>query len=208
MRVKTFDMWGDSSFNLGLEATFLRAEEAAAMNAAGVARDTGARLGQRAAGEVNELDPFFSREMKAEHLYDPTQLNELLTAAGAGIGAGLGAEQSGLERQDAISGNAASTTKTAQQMARDRMKAAAGVSEGVAAQDVTGAQQLRQQGAAGMSGLYGENLKGQLAAMGQVANDINAATTANQTGWLQQAEGIAKTGAGIAKSFMAPGTPS
>jgi hypothetical protein len=82
------------------------------------------------------------------------------------------------------------------------MKANAGVSEGVAAQDVMGAKQLNQEGAAGESGLYGENLKGQLAAMGQQSADINAATNASQTGWLQSAEGLAKTGAGIAAQFQ------
>lgn len=55
-----------------------------------------------------------------------------------------------------------------------------------------------------MSGLYGENLKGQLDAMGQVSGDINAATNASKSGWLQNVEGVAKTAAGIAKMF-APG---
>jgi hypothetical protein len=81
------------------------------------------------------------------------------------------------------------------------MKTAAAGSEGIAGQDVQGALALRQQGAAGEMGLYGENLKGQLAAMGQESSDINAATQANQTGWLQQAQSLAKTGAGIASGF-------
>ena len=53
-----------------------------------------------------------------------------------------------------------------------------------------------------MQGLYGENVKGQLAAMGQEASDINAATQASQTGWLQQGEGIANTAANVAKAFQ------
>ena len=180
---------------------FLRAEEGMAKNAAGVAAGTAANLGATAGSERSFLDPIYRREAQTEHAYDPTQINELLTAAGAGVGAATGAAQTGLERQGALTGNASGVTKSLQELARDSMKAKAGMSEGVAAQDVMGAQQLRQQGLAGESGLYGENLKGQLAAMGQEATDINAATQANQTGWLQQAEGIAKTGAGIAAPF-------
>ncbi len=189
---------------------FLRAEEGAAKNAATTAAATGANLGTVAAGERGVVQPFYQREMQAEHAYDPTQINEMLTAAGAGTGAALGAAQGDLERQGAASGNAAGQAKSEQQMARDRMKAAAGTSEGVAAQDVEGALKLRQEGAAGESGLYGENLKGQLEAMGQVSGDINAATNASQHGWLQNAEGVIKTlqgggvggGSGSAKALM------
>lgn len=201
MRVKSFDLWGDNTFGIGLEATHLRAEESMAKNAAGTAATVGTGLGQTATTEREAVQPFYQREMSAEHAYDPTQLNEMLTAAGAGTGAATGAAQSDMERQAASTGNAAGIAKSEQQLARDRMKSAAGVSEGIAGQDVQGALGLRQAGAAGMSGLYGENLKGQLAAMGQESSDINAATQANQTGWLQQAEGIAKTAAGIASPY-------
>ena len=201
MRVKSFDLWGTDSFNIGLEATCLRAEESMAKSAAGTAANTAAGLGNQAAQEGANLNPFYSREMHAEHAYDPTQLNEMLTAAGAGAGAATGAAETGLAREAATTGNAAGQAKALQEVARDRMKTAAAGSEGIAGQDVQGALNLRQQGAAGEMGLYGENLKGQLAAMGQEASDINAATQANQTGWLQQAEGIAKTGAGIASGM-------
>jgi hypothetical protein len=180
---------------------FLRAEEGAAKKAAGTAADVGAGLGTVAAGERSHLQPFYQREMTAEHAYDPTQINEMLTAAGAGTGAAEGAAQGELERTAASTGNAAGETKSLQQMARDRMKAGAGVSEGIAGQDVQGALALRQEGAAGEAGLYGENLKGQLDAMGQVSGDINAATNASQHGWLQNAEGIVKTAAAVAKPF-------
>ncbi len=201
MKCRLFDMWGCKPFNVGLEATCLRAEAGAAMGAEKTAVNTAAQLGGEAGGELSALSPFYQREMTAEHAYDPTQINEMLTAAGAGTGSAMGSEEAALKRQAATTGNAAGQTKSLQEMARDRMKTNANVSEGIAAQDVMGAQQLRQEGAAGMSGLYGENLKGQLAAMGQESADINAATEASKTGWLQNAEGIANTAAGIASTF-------
>lgn len=201
MKVKCFDVWGMDSFSIGLESCHFRAAVDAAMGAAREAKDTGARLGGQAGGELAQLSPFYQREMTAEHAFDPTQINELLTAAGAGTGATTGAMESQLERQGATTGNAAGQTKALQELARDRMKANAATSEGVAAQDVLGAQQLRQQGAAGESGLYGENLKGQLQAMGQESQDINAATEASKTGWLQNAEGIVNTAANAASAY-------
>lgn len=177
---------------------YFRAAVNAAMGAARQAGDTATLLGGEAGGERARLDPFYAREMTAEHAYDPTQLDEMLTAAGAGTGAALGSEEAELKRQAASTGNVTGQTKALQEMARDRMKTAAGVSEGIAAKDVEGALQLRQQGAAGESGLYGENLKGQLQAMGQEAEDIKAATEASKTGWLQNAEGLVKTAADVA----------
>jgi hypothetical protein len=185
----------------GPVAQCLRAEAAAAMDAEKQAAATAGTLGTESGAELGQLSPFYSREMQAKHSIDPTQTNELLTAAGAGIGAATGDLETNLKRQAATTGNAAGTTKALQEAYRDRMKAGAGVSEGVAQQDVMGAQQLRQQGAQGMSGLYGENLKGQLAAMGQESSDINAATDASKTGWLQNAEGMVNTAANAATGY-------
>jgi len=182
---------------------FLRAEEGMAKSAAGTAAGVGTQLGSTAAAEGAQLNPFMSREMQAEHMFDPTQLNELLTHAGLGAGAGAGALETQMQRQAATTGNAAAGAKSLDELARDRMKATAGASEGVAAQDVMGAQQLRQEGAGGMMGLYGENLKGQLAAMGQESADINAATNASKAGWMQNLEGLGETGADIAKAYKA-----
>jgi len=201
MKVKSFDLWNNDGFSIGLEVLCIRQLVDQATQAAKTAGQVGAGLGATAAGEGAQLNPFYTREMQAEHAFDPTQLNELLTAAGAGTGAATGAASTELQRQAATTGNASAETKSLQELARDRMKAAAGTSEGIAGQDVLGAQKLRQEGAAGMQGLYGENLKGQLAAMGQESADINAATNASKTGWLQDTEGLAKTGADIYTAY-------
>jgi hypothetical protein len=197
----SIDVWGTSPFNFGIEATCLRQEEGEANAAEQQASQTAGTLGTEAGSELGTLSPFFSREMQAKHAYDPTQINELLTSAGAGTGAATGDMATNLKRQAAVTGNAAGTTKALEEAYRDRMKANAGVSEGVAAQDVQGAKQLNQAGASGMSGLYGENLKGQLAAMGQESSDINAATDASKTGWLQNAEGMVNTAANAATGY-------
>lgn len=189
----SFDIWNIKPFSTGLEMLCLRAEQATADQAEKTATATAGNLGTQAAGELGQLNPFLSREMHAEHGFDPSQMNEMLTHAGLGAGAEAGNLTSAMERNTAVTGNAAGGTKALQELGRDRMKTDAGTSEGVAAQDVLGAKTLNQQGAQGMQGLYGENLKGQLDAMGQVSGDINAAVNANKTGYLQQQEDISNT---------------
>jgi len=133
-------------------------------------------FGSQAGTESAQLNPFLSQEMKAKHSLDPNQQNELLTASEAGAGGALGSLGAGIQNNASRTGNSTGVGKTLDEMARDRSKAAAGASEGIAAQDVLGAQKLNQEGAAGMQGLYGTNTGAQLSAMKQQSGDISAAS--------------------------------
>ena len=134
------------------------------------------QFGSQAGTEGAQLNPFLTQEMKAQHGLTPGQQNEMLTASEAGAGGALGSLGAGIQNQASRTGNATGVGKTLDEMARDRSKAAAGASEGIAAQDVLGAQKLNQEGAAGMQGLYGQNVQGQLGAMKQQSGDISAAS--------------------------------
>src|ERR1019366_6309058 len=125
----SFDIWGKKPFSMGLEMLCLRAEEGMAKDAATTAKTTAAGLGTQAAGELGQLNPFMSREMHAEHGFDPTQMNEMLTHAGLGAGAEAGTLEAAMARQSATTGNASSATKGLQEASRDRMKTDAGISE-------------------------------------------------------------------------------
>lgn len=178
--------------------------KAAAANAGTV----GAGYGSQAEQEGQTLNPFFAQEMKAQHSMTPGQENEMLTAADAGAGGAFGGAQGEMERNAARTGNATTLNKSLDEMARDRAKSAAGTSEGIAAQDVTGAEKLRQEGAAGLSGLYGTNVSAQLGAMKQQGTDIQDASQMNE-GWLKPLTGMlgslggAATGASaVNNSFM------
>jgi hypothetical protein len=80
--------------------------------------------------------------------------------------------------------------------ARSRDKAAAGTSEGIAANNAN--VKLNQQSQAGnvLSNLYGIDTRSQLGASGQVAPDVNAQVNASKSGWLQNLEGIMNTFSG------------
>ena len=200
MKVRAFDMWGERSFSTGLEVLCLRQAQQEAEQAEQQASLASQQLSSEASAEHAQLTPFYQREMTAQHVYDPTQLHEMLTTAMAPVGAAEGAEKTEAKRLAATTGNAAGTSAALDASARAGMKTGAGVSEGIAAKDVEGALQMRQQGAQGMSGLYGEDLKGQLAAMGQESADINTEINASKTGWLQNVEGVLDTGANIANT--------
>lgn len=167
-----------------------RSAQAADKSNAANAGTLAGQQGDKAVGEQATLNPFYTNEMKAEHGFDPTQTNELLTAAEAGSGGADSALVGDAALQAARTRNPSGFTKSLDEVARDKMKADAGASEGIAAQDVLGAKQLNQQGAAGEAGLFGENSKDQLAAMGQQQQSQNAEVEAGKSGWLQNMTGV------------------
>jgi len=144
-------------------------------NQAGEAGTVAGQYGSQAGTEGAQLDPFLSQEMKATHGLTPGQQNEMLTASEAGAGGALGGLGAGIQNQAARTNNSTGVGKTLDEMARDRAKAAAGASEGIAASDVMGAKQMNQAGAQGLQGLYSTNTQGQLSAMKQQGSDLSAA---------------------------------
>ena len=145
-------------------------------NQANQAGTVAGQFGSQAGTEGAQLNPFFTQEMRAQHGLTPGQQNEMLTASEAGAGGALGGLGAGIQNNAARTGNATGVGKTLDEMARDRAKAAASSSEGIAAQDVGLAKQEQQQGAQGLAGLYGQNVQGQLGAMRQQSGDISAAS--------------------------------
>ena len=156
------------------------------------------QFGGQAAQEGAQLNPFFSQEMKAQHGFTPGQTNELLTNAEGGAGGAFGGADGQINANAARTGNATTITKSLDEMARDKAKAAAGSSEGIAAQDVAGAKQENQAGAQGMQGLYGINTQAQLASMKQADQGIQTEQATQGQNWLQQLDQIAKFGGDVA----------
>lgn len=164
-------------------------------------RDTTGTAAATAGGEADtehgELAPFYGKEMTAEHLFDPSQTSELLTAGMAPAGSELGNVQHEAELQGARTRNASGFTKSLQQAARDKMKANAGLSEGIAAQDILGAKQLQQEGAAGMSNLFKTDQQRQLESLGLEGKAIEGQVEAGKSGWLQNLNETLKTIQGV-----------
>jgi hypothetical protein len=159
------------------------------------------QTGGQAAAESAQLNPFFSQEMRATHSLTPEQQNQMLTAAEAGSGGTFGGAEGQINRDAARTGNATSITKSLDEMARDKAKANAGASEGIAAQDAAGVNALHEAGAAGMQGLYGTNINAQLNAMKGTTEAAQADMAANP-GALSKIEGILNTASNAAGTAM------
>jgi hypothetical protein len=177
----------------------MRSAVSQAGNAFNTAESTGTTLGTEAQGIGANLTPFLTQEM--EH---PQGLGQEGIAAetGAALG-GAGGADAGLvgqaNQRAAVSRNAGGFQAALDDAARQRMKAAAGSSEDIQAQNENLKQQQQQEGANGLAKMYGVDTSGQLESQGQMANDINAETNANKTGWLQNTIAIMnalKPGAG------------
>ena len=168
-------------------------------NQANQAGTVAGQFGSQAGTEGAQLNPFFTQEMRAQHGLTPGQQNEMLTASEAGAGGALGGLGAGIQNNAARTNNSTGVGKTLDEMARDRSKAAAGASENIAAQDVLGAKQMNQQGAAGMQGLYNTNVGGQLSAMKQQGSDLSAAANMTSSPFADLAN-VAGLGATIGKT--------
>ena len=165
-------------------------------NQANQAGTVAGQFGSQAGTIGAQLNPFLTQEIKAQHGLTPGQQNEELTASLAGSGGALGGLGASIQNNAARTNNSTGVGKTLDEMARDRSKAAAGASENIAASDVMGAKQMNQQGAAGMQGLYGTNVSGQLNAMKQQGQDISAAANLTASPFADLAN-VAQLGASI-----------
>jgi hypothetical protein len=179
-----------------------------AMNAAGTAQNTGANLGGSAQGISANLTPFLTERMLHPEGYGQQDTSAQVAAStGAAGGATAGLTGQAIQRA-AVSRNAGSVNATLADIARERAKAAAGSSEEIAAKNADLKQQQQQQAAEGLGNMYKTDTSGMLEAMGQVAPDINAATNASQSGWLQNSMNVlnslnnaGNTAAGIKKAW-------
>lgn len=112
---------------------------------------------------------------------------------GAALG-GAGGAASGFTgeavQRAAASRNAGAYQAALDDVARQRMRAAAGASEGIEAQNENLKQEQRQQGADALGRMYGVDTSGELDSMGQESRDINSEVDAGNSGWLQNTLGI------------------
>ena len=176
----------------------------AASNAAKTAGKTAAGVASNEESNANSanatLSPFYRQEMTAQHAFNPAQTNELLNAAEAPL-AGSGATAAGGAASEAArTRNTSGFSSSLDQNARDRQKALSNASLGVGQEDILGAKQLNQEGAAGLSGLYNTDTNAMLKAMGVQTEDINAQTQAGKSGWFQNTLNAIGTLAGGAKN--------
>lgn len=179
----------------------MRSAVNSAKNAVNDARDTSANLGAEAQGIGANLTPFLTSELEHPQGYSQQDTSAMLSA---GLG-GAGGANSGLvgeaAQRAAVSRNAGGFQAALDDAARQRSKAAAGASEGIAATNANLRVQQQQDAAKSLQGMYGTDTSGMLDASGQEAGDINAEANANKTGWLQNVNDTIATLTGAGRAY-------
>lgn len=169
------------------------------------ANNTSSNLGEQAAGINSTLTPFLTSELEHPQGYSQGDTSAMLSAGmGAAGGATSGIVGQG-NQEAAVSRNAGGFQAALDDASRQRAKAAAGISEGIASKNADLKQQQQQDAARGLQGMYGTDTSGMLDAAGQESGDINAQVNANKTGWLQNVNDTIATLTGASKAYKPGG---
>jgi hypothetical protein len=167
-----------------------RAAAAAAGKAATTAGQMGGEFQSMGEAALRPATATYEKWLTGEHEVSPDQLNQLLTAVGAGTGGATGAFESKAGLDVARTGNEAGYQAALDEMQRQRGQQLAKGSEGIAAQDVTGAARRQEEGAKGLAGIGQADISDALSAMGLQTKDINTEIEANKSGWMQNLTGM------------------
>lgn len=162
-----------------------RAAQAEAKDAFNTAQNTATDEGSKADSISANLTPFLTNEMLHPQGYSQPDLTAMLSASQAGAGGASDAITGDAADMAARTRNPSAFTSNLDEAARDRMKAAAGSSENIAAKNAGLKQEQMQEGAKGLGGEYGEDTDAMLKSMGMETGDVNALTDAGKSGWLQ-----------------------
>lgn len=171
----------------------MRSASNAAGTAATTAANTGAGLGAAAGGISSTLTPFLTSELEHPQGYSQGDTSAMLSSALGGAGGATAGIVGQANQEAAQTRNAGGFQAVLDDAARQRTKAAAGASEGIAAQNAGVKQEQQQAAAKQLQGMYGTDTSGMLDATGQVSKDIDSQVAADKQGWLQNAEGIMNT---------------
>lgn len=180
-----------------------------ANNAYNQANQTSEQLGAAANGIGLNLTPFLTEQM----LHPEGLGQEGIAAETAGALGGAGGAASGLvgsaNQRAAASRNAGGFQAALDDVSRDRMKAAAGASEGIQAQNENLKQEQQQNASSELGKLYGVDTSGMLNAMGQEKGDIETEIAASQApeGWMSETNNLMNTLGGISKIAGGFGIP-
>jgi hypothetical protein len=170
-----------------------------ALNAGNTAASTGAGYGADAAGIQSNLLPFLTRELNNPQGFTQQQQGSMLSAAEGGAGGSTAGLTTEANLASARNRNSGGFSGALDEAARDKDKALAGSSEGIAAKSANLQQQQQQEAAGGLGQMQGLDTNAQLKAMGLVPEDVNAATKAYGTGdWASDLSQLGKgVGAGL-----------
>src|SRR5580700_10301490 len=149
------------------------------------ANSTAAGYGSTASNISSTLLPFLTRELNTPGGISQQDQTAMLSASQGGAGGLAGGLATKGDERAGATGNASGLSASLDDIARERMKAAAGGSEGIAAENAQTKLNQQQEGADGLSRMYGTDVGAQLGALGVQNNAINSEVNAGSHGWFQ-----------------------
>jgi hypothetical protein len=149
------------------------------------AASTAAGYGSQASTLSSTLLPFLTRELNSPGGISQQDQTAMLSASLAGAGGLAGGLATKADERAGATGNASGTTSALDDIARQRMKAAAGGAESIASQNAETKLKQQQEGAQGLSSLYGTDVGAQLKALGVQNDAIGQEVNASDHGWFQ-----------------------
>lgn len=173
------------------------------------ADSTAAGYGSGAASISSVLTPFLTRELNNPGGISQQDQTAMLSATEGGAGGLAGGLATKADERAGATGNASGVTSALDDIARQRMKAAAGGAESIAGQNAETKLNQQQEGAEGLSKLYGTDVGAQLNALGVQNNAINSEVNAGSHGWFQNLTNmISAIKGGSQMPGASPGTAS
>jgi len=182
-----------------------RAAQSQATTAANTAGTTAAQYGADASGTYSQLNPFLTSELRNPTGYSQPQLTSMLSAAQGGAGGATSGITGQANLEAARTRNGAGFGSALDAAARSRQQAAAGSSEGIAADNAQLQQKEQQSAVSGLTGLYGANTDAMMKALGLQNQDINTEVDAGKSGWLQNATGVLSAVGGAVNGLAGKG---
>jgi hypothetical protein len=170
------------------------------LNAAGTASNVGAGYGADASGINANLLPFLTRELSNPQGFTQQQQGAMLGAAEGGAGGSTAGLTTEANLASARNRNSGGFSGALDEAARQKDKALAGSSEGIAAKSADLQQAQQQNAATGLAGMQSLDTNAQLKAMGLVPEDVNAQANLNRfpDNWSTQLQSLQKgVGAGL-----------
>ncbi len=159
----------------------------------------------------NALTPFFQNEMYNPQGFGPTTLSQIMTNEGQSTAGALGGARQGAMDMGARTGNLAAIPQLIGGANRAGITQMSDLSGNLGVQNANLRQQQVQQGAAGLSGIMGQDLSGTFQAEGVENNAIKNLQDAQNSGFMHElgsslasipGQAAQGAGAGLAKFFL------
>lgn len=161
-----------------------------AQQAATTAGNTAAGYNSTASGIGGSLIPFESRQLQNPSGMSQQDIGSQLAASAAGAGGATSGLQGAASKMGATTRNPMGFSSALDSAARQRTAAEAKGSEQIQANNADVKLNQQQQAGSALGNLYGMSSRAGAENSGQVAGDVDAASKANSTGWLQDSTGV------------------